>query len=246
MQGETFSGKIEVTGTAIEYTDESCFTFSNGTITYYDVDTCGTDAVIPRTIDGVAVTKITGSVMDGPIAQGNKDLTSVIIPDSVTVIGEWAFNFSALTHLTIPENATVIGNSVAGDRGVGIGLKSIIIPEDCNINGNTAFPSNKLSTIIFTGDYIKFNNFEDNPITDIVIMEGVTQIKNYEGFGNLLATSIEIPSTVNVVEVMSFEGAPNLTEIVVRGKSSLADFTDSTGLTTTGGLPEGVTITFRP
>lgn len=44
-------------GTAQRPTDESCFTFSNGTITNY-LDDCPKDVVIPETINGEKVITI--------------------------------------------------------------------------------------------------------------------------------------------------------------------------------------------
>jgi len=80
MQGQTFSAKVTVDGEAITYTDESCFEFDSGTITSYS-DTCPKDVVIPKTIDGVTVTSI------GEFAFGGSSVTSVIIPNTVTSIG---------------------------------------------------------------------------------------------------------------------------------------------------------------
>ena len=76
-------------------------------------------------------------------------------------------------------------------------------------------------------------------------MEGITSIED-GAFGSCDFTTIELPSSVIRIEKNAFSSSTNLTEIVVRGKSSLSEFTDATGLTTGGGLPEGVNIIFRP
>ena len=58
MMGQTFKTTVKAVGESYHATPETRFGFSNGTITSYDYDTCGTDVIIPETIGGVAVTKI--------------------------------------------------------------------------------------------------------------------------------------------------------------------------------------------
>ena len=243
MQGETFSAKIDVTGTAIEYTDESCFTFdeSTGTITGYDADTCGTDVVIPKEIDDVTVTKIG----DDTFSAGEHDfyLTHVIIPDSVTEIGDGAFEDSLVEQLTIPESVTKIDNYAFRGRN----LAQVTIPESVTEISGMAFDGNPLSKVILPGSVttVGYNAFEGSPLSELILMEGITSIED-GAFGSCDFTTIELPSSVIRIEKNAFSSSTNLTEIVVRGKSSLSEFTDATGLTTGGGLPEGVNIIFRP
>ena len=115
---------------SVATTPESCFTFSNNTITRYNTG-CGLDVIIPETINGNAVTTIdTG-------AFSNLALTSVVIPNSVTTIGTAAFNNNQLTNVTLGTGVASIGNSAfkvqsgGGYGGYGgtnsnIGLTTII------------------------------------------------------------------------------------------------------------------------
>jgi len=240
FMGKTFSGKVTVTGEAIEYTPESCFDFdsSTGTIVNTDEDwtaydtSCGTDLVIPRTINGVEIKYLNLEVFTMVT-----EISSIIIPDSVSEVvsgpPEYVPNIS---HITIPESVTLMNGSPFG-----LPTYSSFIPDTTVFEG-TGFPGNKVlvlgsKALSGSGGLFKFAE-------ELIIMDGVDSI----GLASLYLdiTSIEIPSSVTKVGEVAFEGCTNLTEIVVRGKTSLDDFEDATGLTTDGGLPEGVNIIFRP
>ncbi|MDE6401438.1 MAG: leucine-rich repeat domain-containing protein, partial [Clostridiales bacterium] len=64
-------------------------------------------------------------------------ITAIVIPDSVTEIGEKSFfNCAGLTELTLPENLISIGNSAFGGCD---GLKTVKIPDGVKHIGNSAF-----------------------------------------------------------------------------------------------------------
>ena len=65
------------------YTDKSCFTVVDSTITEYTCDY--TEVIIPYSINGVTITAI------GDYAFGQTGIESVKIPSSVTIIGGFAF-----------------------------------------------------------------------------------------------------------------------------------------------------------
>jgi len=95
----------------VNYTDESCFTFdeATGTITDYQ-SSCTKNVIIPNTIGGVNVINI------GSNAFRNKQLTSVIIPDSVTEIGVSAFENNQLTSVTLGNNVTTMSRELNGTQ----------------------------------------------------------------------------------------------------------------------------------
>ena len=71
----------------------------------------------------------------GDGAFSNNQLTSVTIPDSGTVIGDEAFKFNELTSVTIPDSVTIIG-----DRAFKFNkLTSVTIPNSVTTIGNQAF-----------------------------------------------------------------------------------------------------------
>ena len=86
----------------------------------------GTDVVIPNTY-----TSIGDSAFEG------RGLTSVTIPDSVTIIGNYAIqNCSGLSSVTIPDSVTEIGSNAFSGCG---GLTSITIPDSVTIISSDFF-----------------------------------------------------------------------------------------------------------
>jgi Leucine Rich Repeat (LRR) protein len=87
------------------------FTTNNGTITITAYTGPGGAVTIPSTINGLPVTTIGGYYSaQWWGAFESSSLTSVVIPNSVTSIGDSAFDdCESLTNLTIPNSVTSIG-----------------------------------------------------------------------------------------------------------------------------------------
>ena len=238
MQGKTFSGKVVVTGEAIEYTPETCFTMDGGTITGYNAETCGTDVVIPKTINGTSVTKI-GELENWSGVFESSGLTSVIIPDTVTTIEDMEFAGTFLTHITIPDSVTTIGESAFD----GTSITYVTIPESVTTFQSTnyddwagsAFASTSLKSVVIPGSVsnLGMGTFWDaSELTDVVLMDGIDKIHHHV-FDGCNLTSIEIPSSANLILWFDEEtgteshiGASgqflnnNMNEIIIRGKTA--------------------------
>ena len=178
--------------------------------------------VIPKTVDGVPVTKIKWDAFNFEI--GRKDnLKKVTIPDSVTEIGNWALSASHLTSVTIPGSVTKIGAGAFGYTD----LTSITIPGGVE----------RIDDYTFAGC---------DELTSITISEGVESIGK-EAFENCKKlTSITLPNSLKSIGDGAFLGCSNLTSITFsnnlvyiddnafKGCSSLSSITLPGSLTNIG------------
>ena len=139
---------------------------------------------IPARIMGLPVTSIERGVfaVANYIANSEeKKITSVIIPNGVITIGEYAFSNNALTSLTIPNSVTSIGNN--------------------------AFSYNQLTSITIpnTVTTIEVSVFYHNQLTSVTISNGVTSIKGSAFSSNPRLTSITIPNSVTSIARGAFD-----------------------------------------
>ena len=123
-----------------------------------------------------------------------KNLTSVIIPDSVTKISENAFGHcDSLTEIVIPDSVTSIGAIAFSGCG---SLTAIDIPESVKYIGSSAFHS--------CGN-----------LKSIVIPDGVTKIDRHMFYSCKNLESVIIPDSVTDICEMAFDCCYALKDITI-------------------------------
>ena len=148
---------------------------------------------------------------------GCDGLTSITIPNSVTLIGDYTFyGCTGLTSVTIPNSVTSIGNSAFNGCS---GLTSITIPNSVTSIGDYAFKNctgltsitipNSVSSI---GDYTFYGC---TGLTSVTIPNSVTSIGDYAFNGCTGLTSITIPNSVTSIGEWAFGRCTGLTEIAI-------------------------------
>jgi len=157
------------------------------------------DVVIPSRIQNLPVTAIGESAFSED--EVSNPITSVIIPNTVTKIGDFAFYDNQLTSITFPNSVTHIGFA-AFFKNL---LTSITIPNSVTHIDVAAFRYNQLVTITLPSNLTRIEGvvFADNKLTGITIPNGVTHIGDYAFFGNQL-TSITIPNSVTYLDEYAF------------------------------------------
>ena len=144
-------------------------------------------------------------------------ITSISIPEkitynsteySVTSIGDWAFQSClSLTSITIPNSVTSIGGYAFEDC---YSLTSVHISDItawCNIDFK-----NNISNPLCYAKNLYLNGEE---VTNLVIPEGITSIRNYAFQDCSSLTSISIPNGVTSIGDCAFNGCSSLTSITI-------------------------------
>ena len=119
------------------------------------------DIVIPSKINGVAVRTISCNTFY------NRQLKSVVIPDSVVVIDVGAFRTNCLTSVKIPDSVKVVDKSAFYDNS----LTSVTLSNSLIMIGNYAFCKNKLTSITMPSSMISIgiNSLQCNQLTSVVM-----------------------------------------------------------------------------
>ena len=125
---------------------------------------------------------------------GRRSLTSLVIPDSVTNIGDYAFSgCSSLSSVVIPDRVTSIGDCAFENCS---SLTDIVIPDGVTSIGDCAFEGCR-------------------SLTDIVIPDGVTSIGDCAFENCFSLTGIVIPDSVTGIGKFAFSGCSSLSSVVI-------------------------------
>ena len=146
-----------------------------------------------------------------------KSLQSIIIPDSVTSIGDFAFWLcTSLQSVTIPDSVTSIGDDAFHDCS---SLQSVTIPDSVTSIGDSAFSGCKSLQSVTIPDSVTSigrNVFEDClSLQSITIPDSVTSIgvRAFRGCSSL--QSVTIPDSVTSIGYHVFESCKSLHSITI-------------------------------
>lgn len=209
----------------ITKTPSSCFNvFDNGdgtgTITDYDVDTCGTKVVIPEKINNLIITRIgdTGSATNVELFS-NKNITSLIFPDTLEYIGSCSCVKLMAKNIIIPSKVKTISNHAFAWGNI----ETVTLPEGLETIRVGAFETNRLkslkipSTVKNMTESIAAGNFIEGDEAFIYARDenGNIDKSNLVSFGDRGRTEIIIPDTVETIGVYSFTGMVALEKLII-------------------------------
>ena len=215
------NGDVTLTAT---YASEYTYTVSDGKATITGYTGFKTDLMIPSAIDGYPVVAIENDAFSGQM------IMSVIIPEGVTSIGSYAFNWCwNLATVFIPASVTSIGiNPFYGNMS----LASIDVDtaNACYASVDGVLFNKSRSTLLRyppakeDAEYaipsfvatIESDAFEScNNLISMTIPEGVASI-GYEAFSQCYnLTSVTIPGSVASIENYTFYFCNNLSFLTI-------------------------------
>lgn len=176
---------------------------------------------IPSVLGGAAVKQV-GSGLGIFGIYGNRTTTSVVIPNSVISVGQYAFaNCNRLTSITIPNSVTSIGHGALADC---TSLTAITIPSSVTSISDQVFSSCK-------------------SLANITIPNSVTSIGSAAFYGCTGMTSVTIPNSVTSIGGAAFEWCTSLASITIPNSVTSIGFNAFAGCTrlSTITIPNSVT-----
>ena len=145
------------------------------------------------------------------------DIKRVIIGDSVTTIGEYAFSgCSFLTSVTIPNSVTTIGGyAFSGCTS----LTSVTIPNSVTTIGDNAFNGcSSLTSVNIPNSVTTIGGWAFrgcSSLTSLTIPNSVTTIREYTFYGCSSLTSVTIPNSVTAIGEYAFGFCSSLTSVTI-------------------------------
>ena len=137
-------------------------------------------------------------INDSHLYLNGEEIKNLVIPNSVTNIGAWAFHSCCgLTSVTIPNSVNSIGCNAFSDCS---GLTSVTIPNSVTSIGDYAFSG-------------------CNGLTSVTIPNSVTSIGGNTFSGCSGLTSVTIPNSVTSIGEYAFQNCSSLTSVTIGGSS---------------------------
>ena len=144
-------------------------------------------------------------------------LTSIIVPNSVTSIGEGAFSGCILLFkIIIPNSVTSIGDLAFMDSNA---LSHIVISNSVtSIGDGTFYGCNSLTNIVIPDSVTSIGDIAFSgcrSLSNIVIPDSVTSIGDYVFEGCTSLSNIVIPNNVTSIGSNAFKNCSSLSNIVI-------------------------------
>jgi len=207
-----------------DLTSTGIFKFDNttGTLLGFGESASGiTDLIIPNEIEGYSVISI------GANAFYEKGLNSLVLPDTLEKIEEYAFAKNNLTQVSFPDNLSVIENgaflknditeltlpvSITEINMLAFSenqIAKVNLPSKLTIVRQSAFRNNKITEIDFPSTLLIIESFafQENLLKDLVFNDGLERIDGYAFDSNKLK-SITIPASVKSIGYPTPDATP--------------------------------------
>ena len=196
-------------------TKEVAVTYKGNSYSEYSNEYTGS-VVIPESVVYNGISYSVTSIKDN-VFRSCKGLTSVVIPNSVTSIGTYAFNgCTSLKELYIEDGASLLSLSYNYHTSAGTGkglfydcpLETLYLGRNLSYN-NSSDPHDYDSKFGYSPFYGK------STLTSVTIGDCVTSLELYLFAGCSRLESIEIPNSITNIGKSVFEGCSGFTSIEI-------------------------------
>jgi len=153
-------------------------------------------------------------VVNNEITDSNDGLSGeLVIPNSITSIGDYAFMSTSLTSVVIPNSVT----SIATFAFSGTSLTSVVIPNSVTSIAYAAFADTPLTSVVISNSVtsIESTAFADTQLTSVIIPNSVTHIWE-SAFSGTPLTSVVLPNSLTYIGEGAFQNT-NLTDVYYKG-----------------------------
>lgn len=174
------------------------------------------------------ITELAPNVFSGCTA-----LNEITLPQNLKILNNYSLSSTRITKLNLPEGVTTLGDGVFSNCS---NLTEISIPNSVSSWGKDIFAScNAINTVYWNGTLnewleLDFNGYQSNPcysgaelyinqslLTDLVIEDGVSEIKSYSFYGCEALETLTIPASITKIGDSAFYNCSMLKTITFLG-----------------------------
>ena len=183
--------------------------------------TCGANLIWTLDSEGTLTISGTGAMTDYsngssvPWYSSRSSIKSVTIPDSVTSIGNYAFNnCSSLASVTIPDGVTSIGDHAFEGCS---SLASVTIPDSVtSIGGSVFYGCSSLASVTIPNSVTSIGDYAFyycSSLASVTIPDSVTSIGSSAFYGCSSLASVSILAELTSIRSYTFSGCSGLESI---------------------------------
>jgi hypothetical protein len=194
------------------------------------------DVVIPGMIENLPVTKLytqsfinlkskltsvvipnTVTVIEGTVFQNNELTGSITLPSGLTTIGDYAFDNNKINTVIIPDSVTILASYAFRNNE----LKAVVIGDGVTSINSYTFQNNEITSLTFGSKVVTIGTsaFNTNQLTEITIPDTVTSIGT-NAFASNKLTSVTIGTGVAEIKAGAFRHNSDLASITFLGSVS--------------------------
>ncbi len=168
------------------------------------------DVEIPETYKDLPVTAIGDGAFEYKGASSFQ-MVSIVIPETVTTIGNKAFKDVHFKNITIPSSVTKIGGDAFDIVASGVSLENVYYLGEIEDWLKIEFGNSK-SNPLNNGSKLYIN---DALVTDVVVPNTVNHILNYAFVNYSYLNSINISESVKTIGISAFSGCSSLKTVTI-------------------------------